>query len=145
MNGYCIDSLIDNGWLIDWLVLNRLPGLWMLGREGLLGRTSCLHGRADKGNELCQRFHIRLDGNHKQYYRMMIAYRYLVFCYVIILPFTWQVFQRRFDGSENFNRFWADYEEGFGSVSAEFWLGMTGLIDRLFGVLSRIGCIVVHT
>lgn len=54
------------------------------------------------------------------------------------IAFTWQVFQRRFDGSENFNRPWAEYEEGFGSVSAEFWLGMTCLNDRSFGVLRRI-------
>jgi len=39
----------------------------------------------------------------------------------------WTVIQRRKDGSENFNRPWADYEKGFGDLNGEFWYGLKAL------------------
>ena len=42
----------------------------------------------------------------------------------------WVIFQRRFDGSENFDLPWDDYKNGFGNLTGEHWLGLEKL-DRL--------------
>ena len=39
----------------------------------------------------------------------------------------WLVVQRRQDGSVDFNRSWVEYEEGFGSLTGEFWYGLRPL------------------
>ena len=36
---------------------------------------------------------------------------------------TFQVIQKRFDGSINFFRTWAEYRKGFGDLNGEHWLG----------------------
>ena len=37
------------------------------------------------------------------------------------------MFQRRRDGSENLYREWTDYENGFGNVKGEHWLGLKNI------------------
>ena len=40
----------------------------------------------------------------------------------------WTVIQRRKDGSVNFtNRDWVEYEDGFGSLYGEFWIGLRSM------------------
>ncbi|XP_019622183.1 PREDICTED: ficolin-2-like [Branchiostoma belcheri] len=39
----------------------------------------------------------------------------------------WTVIQRRFDGSIDFNRPWADFRNGFGSSNGEQWLGLENM------------------
>ncbi|XP_037729376.1 angiopoietin-related protein 7-like [Drosophila subpulchrella] len=39
----------------------------------------------------------------------------------------WLTIQKRFDGSENFDRPWKDYKEGFGNIRREFFIGLEKL------------------
>nr|XP_017001425.2 fibrinogen-like protein 1 [Drosophila takahashii] len=36
----------------------------------------------------------------------------------------WLTIQKRFDGSENFDRPWKDYKDGFGNINGEFFIGL---------------------
>jgi len=39
----------------------------------------------------------------------------------------WAVFQNRYNGETDFARDWTTYEEGFGQLDAEFWLGLRNI------------------
>ena len=41
----------------------------------------------------------------------------------IVYDFIFKVFQRRINGSLDFERDWATYRFGFGSPDFEYWLG----------------------
>ncbi|XP_062142931.1 angiopoietin-related protein 3-like isoform X2 [Drosophila sulfurigaster albostrigata] len=36
----------------------------------------------------------------------------------------WMIIQRRINGTEDFNRTWKEYEDGFGDLNEEFWFGL---------------------
>ncbi|XP_062599673.1 angiopoietin-related protein 2-like [Saccostrea cucullata] len=48
--------------------------------------------------------------------------------------YHWTTFQRRINGTVNFYRNWSDYENGFGSIDDEFWLG-----NKYIHELTRLG------
>ncbi|XP_053374817.1 coadhesin-like [Mercenaria mercenaria] len=47
-----------------------------------------------------------------------------VYCDMTTDGGRWTVFQYRFNGSEDFFRNFSDYENGFGKLDGEFWLGL---------------------
>ncbi|CAC5356131.1 Fibrinogen-like protein A,Ryncolin-2,Microfibril-associated glycoprotein 4,Ficolin-2,Ryncolin-1,Ryncolin-3 [Mytilus coruscus] len=47
---------------------------------------------------------------------------------------NWTVIQKRFNGATEFYRNWEDYENGFGDLNGEFWLG-----NRIIALLTSIG------
>ncbi|CAG2247827.1 Angiopoietin-related protein 1,Angiopoietin-related protein 4,Ficolin-1-A,Angiopoietin-1,Fibrinogen C domain-containing protein 1,Ryncolin-1,Tenascin-N,Angiopoietin-related protein 7,Angiopoietin-related protein 6,Ficolin-3,Fibrinogen C domain-containing protein 1-B,Fibroleukin,Fibrinogen-like protein 1,Ficolin-1,Ficolin-1-B,Fibrinogen beta chain,Angiopoietin-4,Tenascin-R,Ryncolin-2,Techylectin-5B,Fibrinogen C domain-containing protein 1-A,Microfibril-associated glycoprotein 4,Fibrinogen-like protein A,Ryn len=46
-----------------------------------------------------------------------------VYCDMDTAGFGWTVFQSRMNGSTDFYRRWIGYENGFGNLTSEFWLG----------------------
>ena len=57
-----------------------------------------------------------------------------VYCDTVTAGGGWLVIQRRIDGSIDFNRYWSEYEEGFGNLpvdgedtTGEFWIGLRSL------------------
>ncbi|XP_048457358.1 fibrinogen-like protein 1 [Rhincodon typus] len=52
-----------------------------------------------------------------------------VYCDMDTAAGGWTIIQRRVDGTIDFNRGWTEYKEGFGELTAEFWLGNNNIHD----------------
>lgn len=115
------------------LSLVLLLGRLFKGKKYLLGRACCLF------NLLLNIFSnitlISVFKNCADYYKAgqrSGVYRvnpdntgaFDVYCDQTTAGEGWTVFQKRLDGSVNFDRVWKDYKQGFGSLSGEFWLGL---------------------
>lgn len=67
--------------------------------------------------------------------QLQIKEKQFSFAYIvlpILIETTYQieqVIQRRLDGSTDFYRGWAAYQDGFGNLTHEFWLGMCFVLD----------------
>ncbi|XP_050095218.1 fibrinogen-like protein 1 [Anopheles aquasalis] len=61
---------------------------------------------------------------------------FLAYCDQYSYGEGWMVIQSRKDGSENFNRSWNDYRNGFGKVDGEHWLGL----ERLYQITKNRAC-----
>ncbi|XP_053551407.1 ryncolin-2 [Bombina bombina] len=94
------------------------------GPKGQKGDSGILHVRSckellDQGEVLSDWYTIYPDGERPL----------KVLCDMHTEGGGWIVFQRRWDGSVDFNRKWKDYKMGFGSHLNEFWLGNDNLCN----------------
>ncbi|XP_052265849.1 neurogenic locus notch homolog protein 2-like isoform X3 [Dreissena polymorpha] len=67
-----------------------------------------------------------------------------VFCDMDTDGGGWTVFQKRFNGRESFHRNFIDYENGFGDVNAEHWLGLKYIQEITSAGSHRLRLDVTH-
>ncbi|ELU14387.1 hypothetical protein CAPTEDRAFT_158334 [Capitella teleta] len=60
------------------------------------------------------------------------------------LETSYTVIQRRYYGNENFNRGWAEYKFGFGTLQGDYWLGLDS-ISRLSRGYSKMNMMIQMT
>ena len=61
-----------------------------------------------------------------------------VFCDMTSDGGGWTLFQKRFNGSVDFYRNFSEYDDGFGSVYGEFWLGLKYIYQMTVGVENEL-------
>ena len=66
---------------------------------------------------------VKIQINKKVLNFHSFLYSFKVYKEFLTHKVNYQVMQRRFDGSVNFNRNWAEYLVGFGNNEGEFWMG----------------------
>ncbi|XP_028411136.1 ficolin-1-like [Dendronephthya gigantea] len=100
----------------DWMLMQDDEAAKSEVEKEKATRKSDLHcaDLYEKGNTQSGIYEINPDGKGS----------FKVFCDMTTSGGGWSVFQRRFDGSVDFNRGLKDYKQGFGNLSGEYWLGL---------------------
>ena len=60
----------------------------------------------------------------------------IIIIIIMIMIIIIQVIQRRTDGSENFDKTFLEYENGFGNFTNEFWLGNVPIVELVHSLVS---------
>ncbi|XP_061170841.1 angiopoietin-2-like [Saccostrea echinata] len=96
-------------------------------------KTYCVNDNDKKGTKDCTE--VQSLSSQSGLYRISIPVlgHVTAFCEMEADGGGWTVFQRRLDGSEDFYRTWAEYKDGFGNLTAEFWFGN----EKLYLLLSQ--------
>ncbi|XP_058452966.1 angiopoietin-related protein 2-like [Malaya genurostris] len=72
----------------------------------------------------CKDTNTNVSGVYRINPELSIVPPFLVYCDNNVSDGGWTVIHRRYDGSLNFNRNWAEYRQGFGNLQGEYWLGL---------------------
>ncbi|XP_048579243.1 uncharacterized protein LOC5521276 isoform X2 [Nematostella vectensis] len=118
-SNYQSHSYSKQCWTID------PPGIWNMESCGTNRKVICERPyiTASSCDELLS-YGVTASGEYAIYPRNRLVYTY---CDMDNDGGGWEVIQRRVNGSENFNRTWDEYENGFGTTWKEFWLGNSNI------------------
>ncbi|XP_063405952.1 fibrinogen-like protein A [Mytilus trossulus] len=106
-------------WIIkesgDEQLVSRILGLIKRDAKGICGKQIANDCTTLQKFDLC-------SGVYKIYPENNF-YDVDVYCDMTTDGGGWTIIQRRLDGSVNFQRTWTDYENEFGNIDGEYWLG----------------------
>ncbi|XP_053696517.1 angiopoietin-related protein 2-like [Sabethes cyaneus] len=86
--------------------------------------TNCSLVWSQKFPQTCAEATVGLSGLYRIQLRPGFTHPFDVYCDQQYEDGGWTVIQNRYDGSVDFFRGWDQYEEGFGDMHGEFWLGL---------------------
>ncbi|XP_074656451.1 fibrinogen-like protein 1-like protein [Tubulanus polymorphus] len=133
------------------------PGFCLNGGRYVAKKRLCINcspgwtgQRCEKLAQGCEDYcnaHVRSDGSYWQYIRPGGAADSLVFvrctCYIRSMGCT-MLSKRTFNDSDNFNKSWAEYKDGFNTSGDSMWLGLETLHKLVTNGRAYTLCVELH-